>query len=214
MSVVAFTGGIKSRSAPPRDNEHAPDCTWRSGGWTALGECNCMKPVDPRERRFDSPTREWIWVAAVWIFVGALIAAVIMTWPERAHALDHGFDKNSPIGQWMADLERPWCLPGVKHCFCCGIADAYPIRILEEATVNGEEPDGLAEIADGSAKEWPDGTKRAPIQTGLQFRFRGKDVVKLSAGNPTGTAWAFLWPTDDGKAIKTQWCIVPLPPSM
>ena len=42
-------GCARVRESVPRDerfrvgvtNEHAQTCTWRSGGWTALGECNC-----------------------------------------------------------------------------------------------------------------------------------------------------------------------------
>ena len=146
---------------------------------------------------------------AIAVVVYALLA---LAYCSHAQAMDHGFDKSDPTAQWFEQLERPYCMEGVKHCFCCGKADAYQIRIIEDATIDGDDADGTAEITDGSAINYPDGTARKPIMTGLQFHFKGKDVVKLDAGNPTKTAWAFLWPTADGKGISEQWCIVPLPP--
>lgn len=63
-----------------RPREHAPDCTWRSGGWTALGECNCrMEPVDPREAHFDFRERRWMWVAAIWFVVCSFVSLIVIS---------------------------------------------------------------------------------------------------------------------------------------
>lgn len=165
--------------------------------------------VAPRNR----VKREWtIWlmVALVWTAVILAISLVILLAPVYA---GKGFDPNSPTAKWFNGLERPYCAPGVVHCFCCGISDAYPINILADATPNGDEPDGLAEITDGSAITFPNGQKRRPVMNGTRFHFAGKDVVSLKAGNPTGTAWVFMWPADEA-TVGWIWCVVPLPPSM
>ena len=53
--------------------------------------------------------------------------------------------------QFFDQLERPYCAPGVEICSCCSKADAYPVAIDQEATINGIEPDGAAHVIHGSA---------------------------------------------------------------
>jgi hypothetical protein len=85
--------------------------------------------------------------------------------------------------------------------------------IDQDATIDGEAPDGVAHVTDGSAIVYPDGTIRAPIPDGTVFHFTGRDVTKLKQGNPTPTAWAFLGVGAAG-TVTIVWCVVPLPPAM
>jgi hypothetical protein len=130
-----------------------------------------------------------------------------------AFALDHGYDPASPVTQFFDLLKRPYCAAGVEICSCCGKADAYPVVIDQEATIDGEAPDGVAHVIDGSAIVYPDGEIRSFIPDGTVFHFTGRDVTKLKQGNPTHTAWAFLAVGPVG-AISIVWCVVPLPPGM
>ncbi len=147
---------------------------------------------------------------AVWLPLIVIVDLVCLLPP--AHAFDHGFDPDSPLTQFFDQLQRPICPSGLDKCFCCGKADAYAIVIDQEATIDGDELDGIAHVTDGSALKFPDETTRTAIADGTVFRFRGKDVTKLKQGNPTNTAWAFLGTTLGG-AITNVWCVVPLPPS-
>jgi hypothetical protein len=126
-------------------------------------------------------------------------------------ARDHGFDPTSPVTQFFEQLKRPYCPPGIV-CSCCGKADAYPVVIDQEATIDGEAADGVARVTDGSAIVYPDGTSRSFIPDGTIFHFTGRDVTRATQGNPTRTAWAFLGLDAQGH-ISIVWCVVPLPPS-
>ncbi len=162
--------------------------------------------------------------AAAWRRLARLVAALILGFvvvavgveccsPRAAHAFDHDFDPASPVTQFFDQLERPYCAPGIEICSCCGKADAYPVVIDQEATIDGTEPDGTAHVIDGSAIVYPDGTSRSFIPGGTVFHFTGRDVTKLEQGNPTRTAWAFLALGQTG-TIAIVWCVVPLPPAM
>lgn len=145
-------------------------------------------------------------------FLAAGIVLLAIAAAAPARAFDHGFNPDSPVTKFFENLKRPWCPPGVAVCSCCGKADAYPIAIDQEATIDGEEPDGVAHVIDGSAIVYPDGNSRRFIPNGTVFRFSGRDVTRLNQGNPTNTAWAFLGLDQQG-AISIVWCVVPLPPS-
>ncbi len=152
--------------------------------------------------------------AVVAAFAAALaIAFYFLALPIRqAPAMDHNFDPASPVTKFFEELKRPWCAPGIDVCSCCGKSDAYPVEIDREASIDGEEQDGLAHVVDGSAIIYQDGQKRTPIANGTSFKFSGRDVTRLKQGNPTRSAWAFLG-TDVTGAISIVWCVVPLPPS-
>jgi hypothetical protein len=147
------------------------------------------------------------------LILSFLIVAAGVAFCTLAHARDHGFDPTSPVTQFFDQLKRPYCAPGIDVCSCCGKADAYPIVIDQEATIDGEAPDGIARVLDGSAIVYPDGTSRSFIPDGTAFHFTGRDVTKLKQGNPTHTAWGFLGTGPDGR-ISIVWCVVPLPPGM
>jgi hypothetical protein len=141
-----------------------------------------------------------------------------------ASAMDHGFDHSDPVVQWFESLKIPDDTPPKGGC--CGKGDAYAIRILEDALGNSADKSdwGLAEITDGSAKQWPDGTIRTPIPNGTQFKFPKQKVNPPEDGNPTPTAWAFLSVVEagdeasrrDGKGnyIRMIYCIIPLLPGV
>jgi len=148
--------------------------------------------------------------------IGSLIviaAAIAFCSLRPAHALNHGFDPASPVTKFFDQLKRPYCAPGANVCSCCGKADAYPVMIDQEASLDGDKPDGVAHVIDGAAIVYPDGTQRSFIPDGTVFHFTGRDVTKLKQGNPTKTARAFLG-TGLGGQISIVWCVVPLPPGM
>ena len=147
------------------------------------------------------------------LILSFLIIASGVAFCTLAHARDHGFDPSSPVTQFFDQLKRPYCAPGVDICSCCGKADAYPVAIDQDASIDGDKPDGVAHVIDGAAIVYPDGTTRPFIPDGTAFRFTGRDVTKLKQGNPTRTAWAFLGLGPAG-AITIVWCVVPLPPAM
>ena len=86
-----------------------------------------------------------------------------------AHAFDHGFDPASPVTQFFDQFKRPYCAPGIEVCSCCGKADAYPVVIDQEATIDGTEPDGTAHVIDGCAIVYPDGTAAPSSPTARCF---------------------------------------------
>jgi len=152
-------------------------------------------------------------IGSLIIVAAGLAALILCAAAAPAHARDHGFDPTSPVTQFFDQLKRPYCAPGVEICSCCGKADAYPVMIDQDASLDGDKPDGVAHVIDGSAIVYPDGTQRSFIPDGTVFHFTGRDVTKLKQGNPTKTAWAFLG-TGLGGQISIVWCVVPLPPGM
>lgn len=186
-----------------------PDPDWRDK--TYYEDFGQYEPPGP----FD-----WVWSLLLLLAAG-LIAWVVVFSVRSAIAEDlqflqprashHGYDPNDPIVQWFDKLERPWCPSAVEHCFCCGRFDAYPVVIDQEATPGALLGDGRAHVTDPSAKVFPDGKSRDALVGDLSFTFNGKDVVKPDAGNPTGTAWAFLGNMKGH--ITLVWCVVYLPPN-
>ena len=163
---------------------------------------------------------DWVWSLLLLLAAG-LIAWVVVFSVRSATAEDlkflqpraehHGYDPNNETVKWFESLERQHC-PTQPGCKCCGKGDAYEIVIDQEATIDGTEEDGVAHVIDGSAKEFPDGSKRDYIPNGTEFKFSGQQVTKLKQGNPTNKMWGFLsyW----HGAITVVWCVVPLPPGV
>src|ERR1700691_2070876 len=77
-----------------------------------------------------------------------------------AFAPDHRFDHTTARSNFFRLLKRPDLYPKP----CCGEADAY------EADIYQKNPDGsyTVTITDGSAIEYPDGTRRDYIANGTK----------------------------------------------
>lgn len=129
------------------------------------------------------------------------------------------------ISDWFESLKRPEdsldkATFNTNVISCCDVGDAYPIEILEEATSERGDEIGVARVTDPSQKEIAVQTAeggwkliyRTKITGDGRFNFRGDLVVKQKYGNPTKTAWAFLYVNQSGQ-IDHVYCIVPLPPS-
>lgn len=155
----------------------------------------------------------------------AITTVALLLVIAAACAQPHGWDPNSPMGKWINSLHIPDDIP--PKSTCCGPADAYAIRITEDAIGDTKQvcmmgcikPTplmGTAIITDGSAKEFPDHTFRTPLPNGTVIHFNASQVNPLSDGNPTSTAWAFLsvaqGTTPDQNSVNRVYCIIPLPP--
>ncbi len=122
------------------------------------------------------------------------------------------------IADWFESLKRPFndgsAQAGVASC--CNAGDGYPIDILEEPTYRGTALDGRVRVTDPTARTivLPDGSRkwRPAIRGGLEFPIAGEWVCPLKDGNPTKTAWAFLYVDARSGQIQHVYCIVPLPP--
>ena len=121
------------------------------------------------------------------------------------------------LNSWFESLHRK-----VDDFSCCGLGDAYTIRILKEADpANQTEYTGEAEIVDGRAKDIPikdhqgDAAviHRRPLPDGFRFNFKYNNLAREAEGNPTPHAWAFLGVYSDN-VLSTVYCIVPLPPGV
>jgi hypothetical protein len=145
-----------------------------------------------------------------------MLVVVLVYSCSRARATDHGFDHSTVIGAWMEGLK----IPDGSNGSCCGKGDAYEADIYDIDGYQNGRKECVAEITDGSAKEWPDGSRRYPIPNGLKFSFPCMKVNPPSDGNPTGHAIAFISATrkNDGTGnflfdkINNVYCFVPLPP--
>lgn len=133
-----------------------------------------------------------------------LLALALLAAAGRAsRAFDHGFDPYAPATQYFEHLKQPDNYPGS----CCGKADAY------EADTYARNADGswTVTVTDGSAIEYPDGTRRPYVATGT--------VVHVPAGkinppdetrhNPTGHAWLFM--SVYVGQVGSIYCFAPLP---
>lgn len=132
--------------------------------------------------------------------------AALAACPARAR--EHGWDKSSPFSQWVEGLK----MPDSRTASCCGKGDFYPIVIDEDAVGNEGEAMGRARVLDGSALEFPDGSKRPFIKDGTPFRFPKTKVNPPEDGNPGRTAYAFLSAYDG--VIVGIYCVIPLPPGV
>lgn len=125
----------------------------------------------------------------------------------RAYSMDHGFDPNSPVTEWFESKK----LPPVYATSCCGKGDAY---VVDDYWPN---PDGsyTAVIADGSAIEYPDGTRRRVIKNGTHVHVP-KDSVNREEDdldNPINHSVIWLYVNDDGEP-GTVWCFIRHPKGM
>ena len=98
---------------------------------------------------------------------------------------------------------------------CCDAGDAYPIVILQEASIGGKEYDGIAEVTDPTERLIikPDGSKkwRQQWKGPLRFKYAGRLVTRELDGNPTTTAWVFAGMYMNAPYV---YCVVPLPPGV
>ena len=128
------------------------------------------------------------------------------------------FHPDQALADWFEGLKRPaesrkTFLTDVVSC--CDAGDAYPIEIIEEATIDGTQADGRARVKDPSARIIQPADLhekyRPPLTRGpLEFKYAGVAVVKEKYGNPTPTAWAFLRVIEG--EIQFVYCVVQLPP--
>ena len=153
-----------------------------------------------------------------WAAVGTVLG--VCAFSLAVHADDdvdyHGeiFRPSPDLARWFESLDRPDWKVGDSIISCCDAGDAYPIVILQEATIGGEEPDGIAEVTDTSARLIikPDGSRkwRPQWQGPTRFHFPGKLITREIKGNPTSTAWVFA---TNYTGSPFLYCVVPLPPS-
>ena len=122
------------------------------------------------------------------------------------------YHPSQDLANWFEAFKRPDFDPSVSSVIsCCDSGDAYPIIILQEATIGGGQEDGIAQVTDTSARivVRPDGSRkyRSPWNGPNPFKFAGKKITREMDGNPTPTAWVFY-------SVLTRYiyCIVPLPP--
>lgn len=124
-----------------------------------------------------------------------------------AHAMNHGFDPDDPTIKWFESKIRPDSPPNS----CCGKGDAYPVERYEcpePKTGKG----CTVWLADGSAKLYPDGTRRdyfdKSVPITVPFNKVNPDDDDLD--NPTDMSWLFMrvsTPTEAG----TIYCFIKHP---
>ena len=150
-----------------------------------------------------------------WIMVAIATAFIVaIAFGGSVRAMDHGFDHSTAIGAWFETVPMPTDQTAPRSK-CCGKGDAYEADIYDIEGYEHGRKMCKAVITDGSAKVWPDGTRREPLANGTEFEFECVHVNPPEDGNPTGHAQAFLnvgsWGDEKGK-IKNVYCFVPLPP--
>lgn len=164
-------------------------------------------------------TRNRLLVLIMWLSIFGMIFGLVRGC-DVAHALDHGWDKNSPVAKWVDHLKRPDGRPGTQPYSCCGKGDMYQADIYSH---NGE--DWEAVITDGGRIEFPDGSVRTAVPNGTVLKFKSDKVNPPADGNPTGHAQIFLSvpsmideggydvtpPAGLNPGGITVWCFVPLP---
>ena len=122
------------------------------------------------------------------------------------------YHPSADLAQWFESLKRPDFDPSKESVSsCCDAGDAYPINILQEASIGGGIEDGIAEVTDTSARVVvrPDGSRKYRFKWPgpTQFKFAGKKITREKDGNPTPTAWVFY-----SVFRNYVYCVVPLPP--
>lgn len=160
-------------------------------------------------------------------FCGSVAACTIQVHAQNIDAppVDYRgeiFRPSPALSDWFEHLMRPnWEKelvrePGAAHS-CCDAGDAYPIVILQEASIGGTEPNGIAEVTDTSARmiiksngerKW-----RPEWKMPIGFHFAGEFITREIDGNPTKTAWVFAGGTNPDQGIPFKlYCVVPIPP--
>lgn len=127
-------------------------------------------------------------------------------------AMNHGFDPDAPATKWFETLMIP---PGYAVS-CCGKADAYPVDVYERLP-NG---DMLVTVADGSAKQFPDGSRRQPWDESVKITVPKELVNRIEdqANNPTDHGWLFFVPRQSAEhdapaatEVSVIYCFIPQP---
>lgn len=130
----------------------------------------------------------------------------------RGYAMNHGFDPDAPATKWFETLR----IPPQEQVSCCGKADAYPVDRYTKL------PNGDYEvwIEDGSAKAYPDGTRRIAWDESVPIKVPAERVNKEDddLSNPTDHGWLFFipqreYPADGGEAkpstkVSTIYCFI------
>ena len=128
---------------------------------------------------------------------------ILLVLTVSALAFDHGFDRKTERSRFFGLLKRPDLYPES----CCGEADAY------EADIYEKNPDGsyTVTITDGSAIEYPDGTRRDYIANGTKVIVPSKKINPPveTQHNPTGHAWLFMSVFNEKPG--NIFCFAPLP---
>jgi hypothetical protein len=139
---------------------------------------------------------------------GGALALIVA--PASAH--DWSGSDSVALAEWFAELRRR------DNFSCCGLGDAYPCQILEEADPGRPWTDtGRLAITDGKGLNLMNGTvQRYCIPRGTELEFSYFHVTQEKYGNPTSTAWVFLSVYNRGSCadnfIARVYCVVPLPP--
>lgn len=196
---------------PPKAPYRCPICR---GDEFRYGECEYAGCPDGRDRghphavyreTYDGPAyagQPLIITILGWVVaVGLLVFAF---WPTKAPAMDHGFDPNNKTVQWMEKLQKPY-EPGS----CCGKGDGYPVS---DYWANSDGTGSYTVvIGDGSAKLYPDGTRREYIATGTEINIPGKYINPPAddLDNPTDVSWLFM--SVYAATPGTLYCFVPHP---
>ena len=152
----------------------------------------------------------------------AVISMIYACTAHFARASDHGFSLVNPKTDemiWTESLLVPDDLVPPRSK-CCGKGDMYEADVYDIDGYDHGRKECEAEVTDGSAKKWPDGTARTAIANGTKFTFPCSKVNPPKDGNPTGHAQAFLSvvkkKADNGSwvfdKINSLYCFVPLQP--
>lgn len=125
------------------------------------------------------------YLVTLFLFYLAIAIASVITKP--AYALNHGFP-SSATTKWFESQK----MPPDEVVSCCGKADAYPVDDYEKLP-NG---DYKVWIVDGSAIQYPDGSRRVPWDTKIPVIVPAGRVNKLEddLDNPTDHGWLFFKP--------------------
>lgn len=122
--------------------------------------------------------------------IARIVALTLAVYSTPALAMNHGFDPDAPATKWFEKLK----IPPKEEVGCCGLADAYPVDRYERLP-NG---DYRAWIADGSARLYPDGTRRAPWDESVPLIIPSERINKEidDLDNPTDHSWLFFVPVE------------------
>lgn len=144
--------------------------------------------------------KTFTWLAFALFLLMVILFSLAEVLP--GYAMDHGFDKSSPVVQWFERQQRP-DYPGS----CCGKGDAYEVS----SYWNNHDGTWTAVIGDGSAKRFPDGTTRPPIPDGTTIIVPETKVnpAEDDLDNPTDKSWIYMSVYDNGGTFaETVYCLI------
>lgn len=150
-------------------------------------------------RQVERPVN-WFPVASALQLACAVAFILLLLW-SNAHPMDHGFDPNSRVTQWMERQIRPDSPPNS----CCGKADSYPV----DRYVKLPGGDYQVWVENGDAIDYPDGTKRAPWDVNVPLIVPSNKINPEAddLDNPTKHGWLFFRPTNDHEP-GTFYCFI------